>query len=175
MHEPSPERTLLELDERLCVRFNQAARFEPVRQLLRFASRLGNGVFWYALMGAILASRGTAGLQAVLHMAAVGLSCTLLYKWLKTATSRPRPYQVNLSISCNARPLDPFSFPSGHTLHAVAFTIVALSYFPQLSWLLIPLTSLIALSRVVLGLHYPSDVLAGTFIGAVVAGISLYF
>lgn len=46
MHESSPERSLLEFDERLCVRFNQASRSEPVRQLLRLASRLGNGVFW---------------------------------------------------------------------------------------------------------------------------------
>jgi undecaprenyl-diphosphatase len=170
---PVPGRQWLELDERLCICFNRAARHGTVRQIFRIVSRLGNGVFWYVLMGALLAIHGVAAVGVVLHMAAVGFMCTLLYKCLKAKTSRPRPYQVNQAITCNARPLDPFSFPSGHTLHAVAFTTIASVYYPQLSWLLIPLTLLIALSRMVLGLHYPSDVLAGIAIGAIVAGISL--
>jgi hypothetical protein len=61
----------------------------------------------------------------------------------------------------------------GHTLHAVAFTTVASAYSPQLSWLLIPFTVLIALSRMVLGLHYPSDVIAGIGIAVIAAGTSL--
>jgi membrane-associated phospholipid phosphatase len=51
--------------------------------------------------------------------------------------------------------------PSGHALHAVAFTTIASPSYPQHSWFLIPFTFLIALSRMVLGLHYPNDVLAG--------------
>jgi len=69
--------------------------------------------------------------------------------------------------------LDTFSFPSGHTLHAVAFTLVTLAYWPWLASLLVPFTLLTAASRVVLGLHYPSDVLAGALIGASVALASL--
>jgi undecaprenyl-diphosphatase len=71
-------------------------------------------------------------------------------------------------------PLDEFSFPSGHTLHAVAFTLVALAHYPMLAWLLIPYSASVALSRVVLGLHYPSDVLAATAIGSVLAAVSLW-
>jgi undecaprenyl-diphosphatase len=62
----------------------------------------------------------------------------MLYRWLKAKTSRPRPYLVNRAITCNARPLDQFSFPSRHTLHAVAFTAIAIAYYPQLAFLLIP-------------------------------------
>src|ERR1035438_6767906 len=68
-----------------------------------------------------------------------------------------------------ATTVNAFSFPSGHTLHAMAFTVVAVSDFPALASLLVPFTLLVALSRVVLGLHYPSDVLAGAAIGAGVA------
>jgi undecaprenyl-diphosphatase len=66
-------------------------------------------------------------------------------------------------------PLDRYSFPSGHTLHAVSFTWQAVAHFPQLAWILIPLALLIALSRVVLGLHYPTDVIAGAAVGALLA------
>ena len=72
-------------------------------------------------------------------------------------------------------PLDRYSFPSGHTLHAVSFAWQATVHFPELGWVLVPLAALIAASRVVLGLHYPTDVLAGAAIGASLAelGISL--
>ena len=66
-------------------------------------------------------------------------------------------------------PLDEFSFPSGHTLHAIAFTIVITASFPLLAPLLWTFTALVALSRVILGLHYPSDVLAATALGAAIA------
>ncbi|WP_155518951.1 phosphatase PAP2 family protein, partial [Xanthomonas euvesicatoria] len=71
-------------------------------------------------------------------------------------------------------PLDEFSFPSGHTLHAVSFSIVALAYYPWLAPLLVPFSAGVALSRVVLGLHYPSDVLAATLIGVLLASLSLW-
>jgi undecaprenyl-diphosphatase len=72
-------------------------------------------------------------------------------------------------------PLDRFSFPSGHTLHAAAFTTVALAYYPMLAWLLVPFAVLVAMSRVILGLHYPSDVFARAAIGLSLAAISFGF
>ena len=70
------------------------------------------------------------------------------------------------------RALDKFSFPSGHTLHAVAFAVVFSWHFPLYGVALIPMVVLIAVSRVALGLHYPSDVAAGAAIGALV-GLSV--
>lgn len=52
-------------------------------------------------------------------------------------------------------------------------TLVVLAYYPGLFWLLVPFSMLVAASRVVLGLHYPSDVLAGAAIGAAVASASI--
>lgn len=161
-------------DHALCIRCNRAMRIRFFGRALRVASRLGDGVFWYALMLALLAVDGAHALRPVAHMAATGFVCTALYKWLKSKTSRPRPYAVESAVRAGADPLDAFSFPSGHTLYAAAFSIVALAYYPALAWLLIPFSALIAASRVVLGLHYPSDVLAGAAIGALVAQISLW-
>ena len=156
-------------DQALCIRFNGAVRVAPVRRAFRVVSRLGDGVFWYALMLALLATGGAAAFGAVGRMAGTGLACTLIYKWLKAKTLRPRPFAVESAVRAEADPLDQFSFPSGHTLHAVAFSIVAIAFYPLLAWLLVPFTLLVAMSRVVLGLHYPSDVLAGAALGALIA------
>jgi len=163
----------LQLDVWLCLQLSRAAHIEWLRMLFHALSRLGDGVIWYVLMLLLLAADGTAAIAPVLYMVAAGLAGTMLYRWLKAKTSRPRPYQVNQAIGCNAPPLDQFSFPSGHTLHAFAFTTIAIAYYPQLAFLLIPFACLVALSRVVLGLHCPSDVLAGAAIGAAIAGFSL--
>src|SRR5207253_1283157 len=79
---------------------------------------------------------------------------------------RERPFITHTAIDPAAAPLDRYSFPSGHTLHAVSFAWQASAHFPELAWVLLPLAALIAGSRVVLGLHYPTDVVAGAAIGA---------
>lgn len=96
----------------------------------------------------------------VAHMIAVGLICTAIYKALKRGTPRPRSYQVHASIAAGALPLDRFSFPSGHTPRAVAFTLTAIAYYPLLIWPLAPFALLTGVSRTVLGPYYPSDALA---------------
>jgi len=156
-------------DRGLCRRFNSASQFTGLRVLMIAVSRLGNGAFWYALMAAMLAWKGQEAVLAVLHMTAVGLACTLVYKSLKHGTARARPYVSQTDITLSAVPLDQYSFPSGHTLHATAFTLVAVTYYPALFWLLAPFSLSVAFSRVVLGLHYPSDVIAGAVIGAAIA------
>ncbi len=161
------------LDAQLCVRLNRTAARREVAVFFRVVSRLGNGAFWYVLMAALLAFGGREALLPVLQMVVTGLTGTLVYKWLKRRTLRPQPYAVHPDVTCIASPLDQFSFPSGHTLHAVAFSLVALAYFPFIAPVVIPFTLACAASRVVLGLHYPSDVLAGAALGAAIAGLSL--
>lgn len=158
----------------LCQTCNDLSRNLSLRATFKLISRLGDGVFWYILMAVLLLRYQAEALPAVLHMLAVGLVCTVLYKLIKHKILRPRPFNVYPSIICNSQPLDQFSFPSGHTLHAVAFSIIAIYYFPALIWLVLPFTALVALSRPILGLHYPSDVLAGALIGAMLAMFSLW-
>ncbi|MEO7343400.1 MAG: phosphatase PAP2 family protein [Methylotenera sp.] len=161
-----------QFDSNVCVVVNHTSQYRLIRDCFRIVSRLGDGVFWYALMIGILLIHGSEGLLPVLHMATAGFVGTLVYKWLKGKTLRPRPYEVRQDIWLTGKPLDKFSFPSGHTLHAVVFGIVVLSYFPQLSIIVIPFMILVGLSRIVLGLHYPSDVIAGALIGALIASLS---
>jgi undecaprenyl-diphosphatase len=158
-------------DERVCLRFNHASRRPLLLGTLRIVSRLGDGVLWYALMLAMLLASSEAFVPVV-QMLATGLACTTVYKLLKRGTLRPRPYQVLDSIAVGIAPLDAFSFPSGHTLHAVAFSLIAISYYPWLAGALVPFTLATGTARVMLGLHYPSDVLAGAVLGAALAALS---
>lgn len=148
-----------------CIRLQDRTRHPGIRLPFRVASRLGNGIAWYALMAALPAFGGRAGLRVSLHLALTGLACLAVYRATKAATARPRPCAASAAIRAAARPLDRFSFPSGHTLQAVALTTVAVAHYPSLGVVLIPFCLLVAASRVVLGLHYPSDVLAGAVLG----------
>ncbi|MBS7458688.1 phosphatase PAP2 family protein [Coralloluteibacterium stylophorae] len=157
-----------------CLLANRWGTRASVRRAFATVSRLGDGVFWYLLMAAIVLADGIEGLQASLHMALTGATALMLYRHLKRWTRRPRPFAADVRIRALVAPLDEFSFPSGHTLHAVSFTVVALAYYPLLAPLLVPFAVAVAASRVVLGLHYPSDVLAATAIGGALASGSLW-
>jgi len=161
-----------ELD--FCVRVNHTCSAPLLRRFFALVSRLGDGIFWYTLMLSLPFIYGMGALAVSGIMIAVGVIDLLLYKLIKHLTGRQRPCAVNEKICLGAPPLDHYSFPSGHTLHAVAFTIIAVYYFPALGILLIPFAALVAASRVILGLHYPTDVAAGVALGSGVASLALY-
>jgi undecaprenyl-diphosphatase len=161
-------------DISLCRWMNRSARRTQVRQLFSVVSRLGDGVIWYTLVAALPLLYGERGIVPALQMVVTGVIGLLLYRFLKRMFVRERPFITHPAITLAGVPLDRYSFPSGHTLHAVSFTTTAVAQFPELGWVLVPLALLIALSRVVLGLHYPTDVLAGAGIGATLATLGLY-
>ncbi|MBS0557445.1 MAG: phosphatase PAP2 family protein [Proteobacteria bacterium] len=161
-------------DRRLCLSANRWGAHRAVAAFFGAVSRLGDGAFWYALMLALAAFGGTRGALVAVQMLLTGLVALLLYRNLKHWTRRPRPFRNGDGVIARVPPLDEFSFPSGHTLHAVGFSVVALAHYPALAPLLLPFTALVAISRVVLGLHYPSDVLAAVGIGGALGACSLW-
>lgn len=169
---------LLSWDTSLCIHINSYASYQRIAAFFKLVSRLGDGWFWgVMLLAALLSSYrlGISGWAAGLPILTTILTSGLgvaIYKVLKVKTVRPRPYQVHQVIIMGERPLDVFSFPSGHTLQAVLFTCVLGGYFPSLLWLMVPFALLVALSRLVLGLHYPTDVAIGAVIGAGLAQLS---
>jgi undecaprenyl-diphosphatase len=157
-----------------CLRLNRGCqRRRAVRDIFSAVSKLGDGIFWYALILLLPALFGRVAVLPSVRMAIVGVVGVLLYKYLKSRLVRERPYISLAGIVPGTPALDRYSFPSGHTLHAVSFTILAIESFPQLAWLLVPFASLVAASRVVLGLHYPTDVAAGALIGSALAALSM--
>jgi undecaprenyl-diphosphatase len=160
-------------ERRLCMAATAVARRRAWRGVFRAVSRLGDGLAWYLVMAAMPVLLGRAGLLVAAQMGATGIAGVALYKMLKSRLVRERPYIGLAGIECAMAPLDRYSFPSGHTLHAVCFTVLAVAHLPPLAPLLVPFAALVALSRVVLGLHYPTDVLAGAALGALLASASL--
>jgi undecaprenyl-diphosphatase len=153
----------------LCRKLNRGASFAVPRRLFQIASRLGDGVIWYVLLALLPLLYGAVAVKPAIVMALTGVLGVAIYKCLKRVFVRERPFITHTTIDLAMAPLDRYSFPSGHTLHAVSFAMQATMHFPELGWVLVPLAALIAGSRVVLGLHYPTDVLAGAAIGASLA------
>lgn len=162
------------LEYRLCMAFNHSAQQQLVSGFFRVISRLGDGVFWYVLMLTLAVTQGSAGRSAALQMGLTALVGVLIYKLLKNRLVRERPFITHHDILCRCPPLDRYSFPSGHTLQAVLFSTLAIAWFPALAVLLLPFALLVALSRVILGLHYPTDVVCGALLGWSLAKVSLW-
>jgi undecaprenyl-diphosphatase len=149
----------------LTLRLNRSVKRAGVLAVFRCASRLGDGIVWYAHLAILSLLLGTTGRATALRGAIAGLIGLVIYRLLKTVLVRERPFVTHQSIICAGRPLDRFSFPSGHTLHAMCALVIIGSSFPLYLPVLAVLAALIALSRVVLGLHYPSDVVVGAALG----------
>jgi undecaprenyl-diphosphatase len=140
--------------------------------VLRFfatISKIGDGHYLYATLAALLWIDGLLALPTALRAIAAAAACHVLYRWLKNGTARVRPFELLDDLVPHVPALDKYSFPSGHTCHAVAFAWVAVAGYGWLGLLLIPFACLVALSRVVLGLHFPTDVVAGAALGSTVA------
>jgi undecaprenyl-diphosphatase len=159
----------LERDRSLAQALHRASAHPGLLLLLAGASRLGDGVVWYGAMLALPFVGGPAGLPCALRMLLLGLLNLVVYRILKRHFARPRPFVACPGVRACTRCLDEHSFPSGHTLHAVAFGTLLTAYYPGLAWVVWPFVALVAASRVVLGLHFPSDVVVGAAMGGSMA------
>ncbi len=134
----------------------------------------GDGWLWYAMGLAILlfggnerfAALGAAGLSSVLSI--------ILFIWLKRFTGRRRPCQIEPHCWATLLPPDQFSFPSGHTMTAFAVAIPLSLFYPDLTIGLLFSALSIAMSRILLGMHFLSDVVAGALIGTGIGYLAFF-
>lgn len=161
--------TILQLDGELLLAI-QTLHQGWLDPLVSFYTKLGDaGLLWIALSLAMLFFKPTrrAGALALCAMI-LGLIVTNLT--IKPLISRPRPW-LDWPIDPLVVENDPNSFPSGHTCAAFAAAMVWVRTLPQKRDRVIVavMAVLMGLSRLYVGVHYPTDVLAGAVIGSLCA------
>lgn len=136
-----------------------------IRFWMLTATRMGDGWLWYALGAILLALGGWRGYSAVAAAGSAAVLGIFVFKVLKKLSHRPRPCELHPHCWAKVLPPDKFSFPSGHTMTAFSIALVLSFFYPTLEWPLYFLAGSIGVSRVVLGMHFLSDVLAGAALG----------
>lgn len=144
-----------------------------IRLWMICATRGGDGWLWYGIGLAVLLFGGETRFRATgsaFLAAATGIWVFLL---LKKAANRPRPCALSTHAWATLLPPDQFSFPSGHTMTAFAVATPLMHYYPDLSLGLIFCAVSVAVSRILLGMHFLSDVVAGGVLGGLLGYASL--
>jgi undecaprenyl-diphosphatase len=161
-------------DHRLMRRFQRWSAPRWVRYWMVLATRGGDGWAWYALGAAVLVWGGPSRFRAVGAGSAASLAGILLFRFLKKKIGRKRPSCLGPHCWAKLLPPDQFSFPSGHSITAFAVAVSVSLFYPSLGAALLFCASSVALSRIVLGLHFLSDVVVGSLIGVTLGTLAFY-
>ena len=140
------------------------------------ATRGGDGWLWYIMAAMLALFGGPMRWQAIGSAALACGSGIGVFLALKRSCRRRRPSSFDAPHCWSTLlPPDQFSFPSGHTITAFAFALSVGYFYPDLLPGLMFCAISIAISRIVLGMHFLSDVVAGAGIGASLAYASIIF
>jgi undecaprenyl-diphosphatase len=132
----------------------------------------GRGLLWLALaaVGLLFTDRKPAAWRLALTMLLVYLVVDVA---LKAIFDRPRPFEVLNGLPLLIPAPTSSSFPSSHAALGIAGAIAGTRLFPAAAWMLWPVGVLAGLSRIYVGVHWPSDVLGGALLGAACAWFAL--
>lgn len=180
---------ILWLDGAALLWIQEHLRNDFLTPVVQWITNLGNGGFIWILITAILLL--IPKFRKIGMMAAMSLILSLLINniWLKNWIARIRPYEVIEGLQLITKIPGDYSFPSGHTASSICTAVVFWKcsreykksgnqsfYFPTaVAWILLVLAVLISLSRLYVGVHYPTDVLGGVVTGTLIGWFTVEF
>ncbi len=142
-------------------------------RLMKFITRSGDGYLYPFLGAIILLMDWQTGVKIVLTGLLAFAIELPIYKIIKGKTSRLRPFEAIPGIINLIHAPDKYSFPSGHTAAAFIIALVISSGFPVLLIPMLAWAALVGLSRIYLGVHFPTDVLVGIILGTISATLAI--
>lgn len=154
------------MDRKLMRRVNWWRAPRWIRVWMICATRGGDGWLWYAMGLAVLVFGGAPRWPAAGAAALSAGAGIVVFTGLKRTIRRRRPCALEAHCWARLLPPDQFSFPSGHSITAFAVTVPLGTAYPALVPGLLFCALSVAVSRILLGMHYLSDVIAGSLIGA---------
>ncbi len=160
---------MLELDTRLFIMVNNSFHRPELNDALRTISKWFNGGWAYIIAVAIFLPFRPRAAWHILRNVAIPLwSASLMVEGpFKAVFRRRRPFDSVMEVIVVGKRPANWSFPSGHAATAFAGAHLLSRHLPGLRWPLYGVASLVAFSRVYLGVHYPGDVLIGSGLGIV--------
>jgi len=161
-------------DHTLMRRLNRWHAPRWVRVWMLLATRAGDGWLWYLLGAAILLFGGDDRFYATGTAALAAGAGIAIFLTLKKATGRRRPCAFEPHCWATLLPPDQFSFPSGHTITAFSVAVSLTHFYPDLTVGLLFCALSVAASRILLGMHFLSDVVAGAAIGTLLARVAVH-
>lgn len=167
---------LLAADTKLFFAINHLPHTAASDAIAQFFSLIGSfGLVWLGIGGIFFLKEERKHHAFFLPLiGTIGVSYILVEMMLKPFLGRLRPYSALSGVIASVRPTaDAFSFPSGHATIAFAMAVVVSRYEPRLRWVWYGLAAVISFTRVYLGVHYPSDVVAGVLLGWGIGSVML--
>jgi undecaprenyl-diphosphatase len=152
-------------DHRVMRQINRWRAPRWMRIWMLWSTRLGDGWIWYSIGITVLLFGGDMRFMAFAASATAQAATFVLFGAMKKASKRKRPCHLEAHCWAHVLPPDQFSFPSGHAMSAFAIAIPLCIFYPQWQAALLVLSVSIAISRVILGMHFVSDVVVGSLLG----------
>lgn len=161
---------LFEWDINILLYIQDVIRNDVLTPFFRVVTGLGNAGFIWIVISILLLFSEKTRKTGIISIVALLMSLCINNFILKNLVARTRPYDAyGALVPLVAKPMD-FSFPSGHSGSSFSSAGVFVRKLPKpIGILLFVLAVLIALSRLYVGVHYPSDVIAGTIIGILIS------
>lgn len=156
-------------DHRLMRRVHRWRAPRWFRILMILSTRGGDGWLWYALGIILYFYGGPHRFAAIGAAGSAAVAGIFLFRALKKTSHRQRPCDIEPHCWSSVLPPDRYSFPSGHSITAFAVAVSIGLFYPELMASLLTAAILIAASRIILGMHFLSDVVVGSAIGVVLA------